>query len=172
MPQRFVYNTSRLVFTQNHPIFIAKIFVFKVPPQKYVGQWLSNVLYQNIFQRIPERVKRFRQNGCCCNCSDHTGVENSARIRHGRRSRWPYLYCSVHLMQRLRFSEWLFSTWIYFSEMKRRRISYLVEIVSLNSITILFNLRMREITDAGLRKLHRPVKNSLLMEVMFKYRIR
>ena len=53
-----------------------------------------------------------------------------------------------------------------FSEMKRRRISYFVEIVSLNSITILFNLRMRESTDAGLRKLHRLVKNSLLMEVI------
>ena len=38
MPQRFVYNTSRLAVKQNHPIFIAKIFVFKVPPQKYVGQ--------------------------------------------------------------------------------------------------------------------------------------
>ena len=38
MPPRFVYNTSRLVVKQNHPIFIAKIFVFKVPPQKYVGQ--------------------------------------------------------------------------------------------------------------------------------------
>ena len=38
MPQRFVYNTSRLVVTKNHLILIAKIFVFKGPPQKYVGQ--------------------------------------------------------------------------------------------------------------------------------------
>ena len=73
MPQRFVYNTSRLVVTQNHLIFIAKIFVIKVPPKNYVGQWLGNVLYRNIFQRIPERVKRFRQNGCCCNRSTLCG---------------------------------------------------------------------------------------------------
>ena len=169
MPQRFVHNTSRLVVTQNHPMFITKIFVFKVPPQIYVGQWLSNVLYWNIFQRIPERVKWFRQNGCCCNrltlCGSYwrrTAQElDKDEDQDGLTSTvlcaWFEDYVSVNDCLVLGY---IFSKW------KGEEFRTLLEIVSPNSITILFNLRMHESTDAGFQKLHRPIKNSLLMEVI------
>ena len=169
MLQRFVYDTSRLVVTQNHLIFIVKIFVFKGPLQKYVGQWLGNVLYRNVFQRIPEGVKWFRQNGCCC---DHSTLcesywrqtaqefdkdEDEDGLTSTVLCTWFEGYVSVNDCLVLGY---IFPKW------KGEEFRSLLKIVSPNSITILFNLRMRKSKDAGFQKLHRPVKNFLLMEVI------